>query len=199
MFIFLGTSVKIAVRSIQHSNISSITLRKTDSGGVQRDIPLTKCTNAFLSDVLKFKAGRVRYEVIGTDMNGAPFLFNVSDPYIFQNDPTMYTLTSNVAALTIEYTEQFHVAYEISSKAVIGTSNLTFSVNFNAVGFHSSISPSSMILQPQETRTVIMTSQVRSRVLPGGRTYSFTLTADNGCIRTFTDAMVTVNPLVRLC
>ena len=165
-------------------------LRETDSRGVQRDIPLTKCTNAFLSDILKFKKGKVRYEVIGTDMNGAPFSYDGINSYTFQKNPNMYTLTSNVTALTIEYTEQFHVAYEISSKAVIGTSNLTFSVNFNAVGFHSSISPSSMILQPQETRTVIMTSQVRSRVLPGGRTYSFTLTADNGCIRTSTDAMV---------
>ena len=187
---FEGTRGKLALTTSRSLEISSLTLNVTDSAGSSQLFPLSRCSNAFMSDY-NFTAGSYHYRIQGVDTNKVPFAYDI-DRSVVIVPPSRNTYsfnTLNSTKLTIRYLDNFNMTFELRSYDRIGTTNFTLSVN--AQGFVTTLDSTNEELKPMQAKNITLTGFAGSI---GKSTLS--VTASNGCVTLIASKEITVNYLV---
>ena len=191
---YTGTSGKLVLTTTRIRDISSLSLSETAPDGSSRLIPLTKCSNAFITDY-HFKAGTFHYQIHGVDTNGVNFV-----PQNFNRSgvvrPGSYTLRpKNATGMAINYNDRFRMEFELQSNETFGTTDFTLSASAN--GFMITIDSGAKVqLFPKQIQMVILSGRVASASAGGGRTHEIVITANNGCVELNASRLLTVRALV---
>ena len=181
---------------IEDIGAASIELLDEESNTVLTTAPLYGCANHLVANVT-FPRATVKYRVVGSDINGRPFILPLSRSATFESRDNFRFEIEGENAIEIEPDQVISITLTVHNLHDRDPAQYTFTSE-SVAGFRQAFRPSNHLVVAPGGSGSVNTIIVQTTVEPGS-SHTFTATATDGCSSHSGSMTVTVQLPVSRC